>query len=186
MADDVSTLIAKNLKLFRERLGWSQATLAEHSGVPRPTIAHLEAGQANPTLSVALRVARALGISIDGLVEATDDGIVTWGPADFPAVRTGRIRRTELASALSVREGVFERIVLRGGGKLRFGEETDSEGGLIFVSEGRVLLRHPNGEESLEKEHAAWFRVPVDVSAVEGSTLYRLSGVTHSPNPLNS
>jgi transcriptional regulator with XRE-family HTH domain len=56
VADDTSTLLAGNIKRLREESGLSQKALAEQSGVPRPTIAHLESGQANPTLGVVLKV----------------------------------------------------------------------------------------------------------------------------------
>lgn len=186
MRDDVSTLIARNLKTFRERLGWSQAALAEHSGVPRPTIAHLEAGQANPTLSVALRVARALGVSVDGLVEAADENIVAFGPEDQRTVRSAKFRRTELVAGLSMREGVFERVVLKPGGKVLFELGDTTEGGFAYVAEGSVTFRTPEETEELGAERAAWFRVPVDVASGEGAVVYRLSGVTHSPRSVKS
>ncbi|MCH2110625.1 MAG: helix-turn-helix domain-containing protein, partial [Polyangiaceae bacterium] len=67
MSDDLSTKLAANLKRLREERSFSQAQLAEESQVPRPTIAHMESGQANPTLTVVLKVTRALGVSVDSL-----------------------------------------------------------------------------------------------------------------------
>src|SRR4051812_23757323 len=60
--------LAANIKRLRERKGHTQQELADLSGVPRPTIANLESGGANPTLSVLLKVADSLGATIEELV----------------------------------------------------------------------------------------------------------------------
>jgi transcriptional regulator with XRE-family HTH domain len=51
----------------RGELGLSQADLATQVGVDRRQIRRYEAGETQPTLSVAKSIARALGISIDEL-----------------------------------------------------------------------------------------------------------------------
>jgi len=60
--------LGRRLKAFRERAGLSQNQLARLSGVPRPTISVLESGgQADLSLSNALRLADALNITVDML-----------------------------------------------------------------------------------------------------------------------
>jgi transcriptional regulator with XRE-family HTH domain len=71
MADDERTRLAHNLRDLREVRGLTQQELSDRSGVPRPTLAHLESGQGNPTLSVLVRVAGALGIGIEAWVSAS-------------------------------------------------------------------------------------------------------------------
>jgi len=66
--DDASANLARSLQQLREIRGWTQQKLAQLSGVPRPTIASLESGSANPTLSVLTRLSSALGVSLDELV----------------------------------------------------------------------------------------------------------------------
>lgn len=68
--DNASSHLASNLRLLRDARGISQAQLAKLAGVPRPTVANLESGDANPTLSVSVRMATALGISIEELISA--------------------------------------------------------------------------------------------------------------------
>jgi transcriptional regulator with XRE-family HTH domain len=70
MADDLSANLAENLRRLREARGLTQQDLSSVSGVPRPTVAHLESGAANPTLGVLVRVATALGVVIEDLVAA--------------------------------------------------------------------------------------------------------------------
>ncbi len=54
-----------SLKTFRERRGWTQAMLAQQSGVPRSTISAIENGALTPSVSTALALARALGVSVE-------------------------------------------------------------------------------------------------------------------------
>jgi transcriptional regulator with XRE-family HTH domain len=60
--------LGRRLQRFRERAGLTQHELAERAGVARTIIANLERGsRAGITLSNALRIADALGISVDQL-----------------------------------------------------------------------------------------------------------------------
>jgi transcriptional regulator with XRE-family HTH domain len=70
MLDRTSSNLAANIKQFREARGLTQQELAAVSGVPRPTIANLESGSANPTLSVLVRIASSLQVSIEQLIAA--------------------------------------------------------------------------------------------------------------------
>jgi transcriptional regulator with XRE-family HTH domain len=64
---DVS-LLGQRIRAFRLRSGISQNELAKRAGVPRPVITRLEAGnQADVTLSVAMKLASALNITVDML-----------------------------------------------------------------------------------------------------------------------
>lgn len=60
--------LARNIKELRAARGLSQQQLAELSHIPRATWATLETGASNPTLSVLLKVASALRVSIEELV----------------------------------------------------------------------------------------------------------------------
>lgn len=180
MTDDASTLIARNLKRLRERLGWSQAALAESSGVPRPTIAHLEAGQANPTLAVALRVARALGTTVDQLVAATPDSAVIVPLKDLPSQRLGRGKRFPILGETAQTGVTFERIVLKGGGRVHF--ELGAAGAQVIVAEsGEFTLQLGETSEELSEAHVAFLRVPVEIQAKTEGLLYRLSGLWNLP-----
>lgn len=55
------------IKLARVEKGWSQDELAQRVEVTRQTIGLIEAGNYNPTLNLCLRMARALGKSLDAL-----------------------------------------------------------------------------------------------------------------------
>ena len=58
------------LKRLRERRGWSQQELAERAEVPYETIYRVERGRhQEPRVSVAVKLARALGVSLDVLAD---------------------------------------------------------------------------------------------------------------------
>ena len=60
--------LGRRLREFRRRAGLTQVGLAERSGVSRTTIASIETGQRdNMTLEHALRLAHALGITVEAL-----------------------------------------------------------------------------------------------------------------------
>ncbi|HRY62174.1 MAG TPA: helix-turn-helix transcriptional regulator [Candidatus Paceibacterota bacterium] len=55
------------IKKFRTKLGITQEELAEKVGVRRETIVFLEQGKYNPSLKLALSIARELKMSTDDL-----------------------------------------------------------------------------------------------------------------------
>ena len=61
--------------LRRHRLladGMTQAELAERVGVTRQTIHSIEKGKYKPTIELALRLARELGVAVEDLFELDD------------------------------------------------------------------------------------------------------------------
>ncbi len=59
--------LARALKVERAKKGWTQDDLARESGVAANTIARYESGRNMPSLDVAVKMARALGCSVDEL-----------------------------------------------------------------------------------------------------------------------
>lgn len=56
-----------HLRELRERMGWSQAALAEQLAVSRQTINALETGKYDPSLPLAFRIARLFGEPIESI-----------------------------------------------------------------------------------------------------------------------
>lgn len=61
------------LRSARVRAGLSQAELAARAGVTRQAISAIETGKANPTIEVALRLARVLGRRVEELFQLVDE-----------------------------------------------------------------------------------------------------------------
>lgn len=87
----LSATIAANVRRLREQLGLSQQQVAVIARIPRPTWANLESGQANPTILVLTKVASALNVGVEDLLESS------LGPArlvraeTLPTRRRGRV-----------------------------------------------------------------------------------------------
>lgn len=70
----------KNLKRRREQLGLTQVQLSEKAGVGQGTISSLERNPREPKVLLAVKLARALGVCVEDLLddmvfeEEEDDG----------------------------------------------------------------------------------------------------------------
>lgn len=65
-------LITK-VKEYREKSGYKQSELAEMVGARRETIVHLENGKYNPSLKLAMDIAKVFGTTVEELFEFTED-----------------------------------------------------------------------------------------------------------------
>lgn len=66
-------LITK-IRDFREKTGMKQSELAEMVGVRRETIVHLENGKYNPSLKLAMDIAKVFGVTVEDMFMFTEDG----------------------------------------------------------------------------------------------------------------
>lgn len=82
--------LAANLKTLRQRAGLTQAQLAKRSALPRSTLANLETGSGNPTLSVLGALSAALQVGLDELLSAPRGLGVLYPAGSLPKERRGR------------------------------------------------------------------------------------------------
>ena len=66
------TTLLNSLKQDRERLGLTQAALAERIGVSRKTVNTVENGVFVPSTILALKLAQALGRPVEALFQLVD------------------------------------------------------------------------------------------------------------------
>ena len=64
------------LKTFREERGWSQGELARRLGVSRQTVNAVETDKYDPSLPLALRLAKLFAVPVDQIF------IDHWNPED--------------------------------------------------------------------------------------------------------
>ena len=93
---DAPANLARTLQQLREIRGWTQQKLAQLAGVPRPTIANLESGSANPTLSVLVRIASALQVTLDELVGPPRSSARLYRASELTERKRGKVRVREL------------------------------------------------------------------------------------------
>ena len=61
------------VKEYRENAGHKQSELAEMVGARRETIVHLENGRYNPSLKLAMDIAKVFHATVEDLFEFTED-----------------------------------------------------------------------------------------------------------------
>lgn len=66
-------VIKTKIREYRAKLNMKQEELAGLVGVRRETIGHLENGKYNPSLKLALDIAKVFQTTVDELFEITDD-----------------------------------------------------------------------------------------------------------------
>jgi transcriptional regulator with XRE-family HTH domain len=97
IVDDTITRIARRLRLERDSRGWSQADLAERSGVSKATISKIEREEMSPTAVILVRLAGAFDLTLAGLLLRAEDQAGRLSRAgDQPVWRdpgTGYLRR---------------------------------------------------------------------------------------------
>ena len=61
------------IKEYREKFKYKQSELADMVNARRETIVHLESGKYNPSLKLAMDIAKVFSVSVEELFEFTDD-----------------------------------------------------------------------------------------------------------------
>ena len=70
MSASKKSTIANNIKKYRQKLGISQDRLSKMADVTYNTIIKIESGgNQNPTIDTLSKIAKALGVSVDNLIE---------------------------------------------------------------------------------------------------------------------
>jgi transcriptional regulator with XRE-family HTH domain len=158
MNQDAATNLANNLRQLREARGASQQQMAKVAGVPRPTWAHLESGAANPTLGVLIRVANALGISVEELIAPPRSSSKFYPAAALPVRRRGAVTVRKLLPDTIV--GLeLERLELPPGAQMT---------GVPHTPGTREYLTCERGEIELTESGKAWRLGPGDVVVFRG------------------
>jgi len=70
MSKNTSSTIGENIKKYRQQQGLSQDTLSKKANLAFHTVAKIETGATpNPTIETVKKIADALGVSLDSLME---------------------------------------------------------------------------------------------------------------------
>jgi transcriptional regulator with XRE-family HTH domain len=67
--DSIQDILARNLRLARQRAEVSQEELADRAGVDRTYVSGIERGVRNPTIAIVARLAAQLGTTAAALLE---------------------------------------------------------------------------------------------------------------------
>jgi transcriptional regulator with XRE-family HTH domain len=164
--DPIGDHLCQRVRQLRKERGWSLESLAQSSGVSRSMLSQIERGQANPTLAVAFRIARAFGLALADLVEApssissiqvirADDKAHTFRSDSQCGIRT--------LSPLNLEKDVeFYELRLRaGGGELRSAAHYEGTREFLAVEKGKVRVESSKDSTELGEGDSATYRADV-------------------------
>jgi transcriptional regulator with XRE-family HTH domain len=160
--DALSRHLGARLKRLRNERGWSLEALATASGVSRSMLSQIEREQANPTLVVTLRIARAFGLALGELIEMPGaSSSVTVIRRDDRAFhyRSDPDCTIRTLSPLNLEKDVeFYEVRLKTGGALRSAPHFEGTREFLTVEEGQVRVESGSDQEVLNPGDSASYR----------------------------
>ena len=182
MPDSTASYLAANIRQLREARGMTQEQMARLSDVPRPTWANLESGEANPTLSVLVKVAGALQVALEELIGPPRAVVKLYKAETLPVTQRGKVRVRRLLPE-SIAGFEIDRMELHGGAYMTGIPHTQGtreyltcESGVVELTVAEATWRLQAGDVVVfrgDQKHA--YRNPGTVNAVAYSVLSLVS-----------
>jgi transcriptional regulator with XRE-family HTH domain len=161
----LSSHLGDRVRLLRSQRDWSLEELATVSGVSRSMLSQIERNETNPTVVVALAIAKALGVSLDELATSPDEASpmqVIRGDDSQYVYRADESCRIRTLSPLSAhRELEFYEIELPLNGELRSAPHFGGTSEFLTVHHGAVQVE--SGEYSARLSAGDSVAYPADV-----------------------
>src|SRR5512140_541104 len=158
-AEAISQHLGSRVKHLRGGRGWSLESLANASGVSRSMLSQIEREQANPTLAVTLRIARAFGLTLGELLElpGAASGVTVIRAEDHAFhYRSDKDCRIRTLSPLNLEKDVeFYEVRLQAGGALRSSPHFEGTREFLTVQKGRLRIESAGDAEELEAGDSA-------------------------------
>ncbi|WP_166829205.1 helix-turn-helix domain-containing protein [Thalassoroseus pseudoceratinae] len=163
--DDIQNHLCQRVRELRKDRGWSLDALSAACGVSRSMLSQIERGQANPTLAVTARIARAFEMSIGELIETpeasskisvirAEDRQYHYRSDEFCTIRT--------LSPLHLEKDVeFYQVTFRSGGELKSAAHFEGTREFLTVEKGRVRVISAGDTIELSKGDSASYRADV-------------------------
>ena len=157
--------LCRRLKNLRTERGWSLDVLANASGVSRSMLSQIERNQANPTLNVAFRIARAFGMSLGEFVETpgamSSIMVIRAGDRTYH-YRSDADCQIRTLSPLNLEKDVeFYEVQLKEGGALRSAPHFAGTREFLTVQSGKVRVQSAEDSEDLERGDSVSYRADV-------------------------
>lgn len=168
--EPLSQYVCERVRQLRKRHGWTLEQLASMCGVSRSMLSQVERGTANPTLSVAFRIARAFGMSLGDLVDGAtaerrievirrDDQAALFRDDDDCKIRT--------LSPLNLEKDVeFYEVTLSPGGVLDSAPHFKGTREFLTVQSGSVIVKSGGKEVEINKGDSVQYAADIEHSIV--------------------
>jgi transcriptional regulator with XRE-family HTH domain len=164
-AEAINRHLGGRVKSLRAGRGWSLESLANASGVSRSMLSQIEREQANPTLAVTLRIARAFGLTLGELIEmpgAASAVTVIRANDHTYHYRSDKDCRIRTLSPLNLEKDVeFYEVRLQPGGALRSSPHFEGTREFLTLQKGRLRIESANDSEELHPGDSASYRADV-------------------------
>jgi transcriptional regulator with XRE-family HTH domain len=157
MDGDVAGRLGANIVQLREVRGATQAQMAKLAGLPRATWAHLESGQANPTLAVLNRAATALQVTLEELIATPRSAVKHFPARDVPVKMRGPVAVRKLLPD-PIPGMAIDRMELPAGAKLVGIPHVAGTTEYLTVERGRIELVVSGETWSVEPGDVVVFR----------------------------
>jgi transcriptional regulator with XRE-family HTH domain len=153
------------VKKLRVDRGWSLEGLANASGVSRSMLSQIERDQVNPTLAVALRIARAFNMGLGELIESpgvTSSVTVIRADDHTYHYRSDKNCRIRTLSPLNLEKDVeFYEVLLQPGGALRSAPHFEGTREFLTVQTGQIQVESGEDKETLNPGDSASYRADI-------------------------
>lgn len=163
--DAINRHLGARVKQLRTERGWSLEALAAASGVSRSMLSQIEREQANPTLAVTLRIARAFGMALGDLLQmpsATSNVSVIRAEDRAYHYRSDKDCRIRTLSPLNLEKDVeFYEVELQPGGALRSSSHFEGTREFLTVQKGRIRVESGGDADELNPGDSASYRADV-------------------------
>jgi transcriptional regulator with XRE-family HTH domain len=164
-ADAITQHLGGRVKQLRAARGWSLEALAKASGVSRSMLSQIERQQANPTLGVALRIARAFGVELGELVQvpgvASKVAVIRAGDRAYQ-YRSDKDCSLRTLSPLNLEKDVeIYEVRLQPGGALRSTAHFQGTREFLTVTKGQVRVESAGDGDDLSAGDSASYRADV-------------------------
>jgi transcriptional regulator with XRE-family HTH domain len=171
---DCTAQIARRVRLERDARGWSQAELAERSGVAKATISKIEREAVSPTAVILVRLASAFGMTLAGLLVRAEaaSGQVTRraDQATWRDPETG-YQRVQIFNRLD-HPVEIARIELPPGRTVVFPVLSYARiQQVVWVMQGELVIVHGKDRYALSAGDCLGFGPPVDVAFYNETTV---------------
>jgi transcriptional regulator with XRE-family HTH domain len=166
--------LGERIRAMRAARKWSLESLANASGVSRSMLSQIERNEANPTLVVTMRIARAFGVTLGDLVESPDAASavqVIRGGDRGQLYRSDKDCQIRTLSPLQLEKDVeFYQVRLQPGGTLRSAPHFSGTREFLVVEKGRVRVESGRDAEELDPGDSATYRADIPHAIVNLGT----------------
>ena len=159
--EPVVKALCQRVRELRAKRSWTLEQTSAACGVSKSMLSEIERGSANPTLAVALRIAKAFGVPLGELVEAQPEEsrvqVIRAGDQSYH-YRSDKHCRIRTLSPLQFEKSVeYYEIILRPGGTLRSLPHFEGARELLTVQKGAVRVTSAGDSEQLSTGDSAHY-----------------------------